>query len=45
MCLSDNLIAKQFTIKYNKLSFFKRFYLFIFREMGREGERGGEKHQ
>ena len=26
-------------------SFFKRFYLFIFREKGREGEREGEKHQ
>ena len=25
--------------------FFKRFYLFIFREGGREGERKGEKHQ
>ena len=25
--------------------FFKRFYLFIFRERGREGERVGEKHQ
>ena len=24
---------------------FKRFYLFIFRERGREGERQGEKHQ
>ena len=27
------------------LSFLKRFYLFIFREKGREGEREGEKHQ
>ena len=26
-------------------SLFKRFYLFIFRERGREGEREGEKHQ
>ena len=25
--------------------FFKRLYLFIFRERGREGEREGEKHQ
>ena len=24
---------------------FKRFYLFIFKERGREGEREGEKHQ
>ena len=30
----------------DKLSFFKkRFYLLIFRERGREGEREGEKHQ
>ena len=27
------------------LSFFKRFYLFIFREKGRKVEREGEKHQ
>ena len=27
------------------LNFFKRFYLFIFRERGREGDREGEKHQ
>ena len=27
------------------LSFFKKFYLFIFRERGREGEGEGEKHQ
>ena len=26
------------------LFFFWRFYLFIFREKGKEGERGGEKH-
>ncbi|KAF6131138.1 hypothetical protein HJG60_008023 [Phyllostomus discolor] len=26
------------------LGFFKRFYLFIFRERGREGERQGKKH-
>ena len=26
-------------------SFYKRFYLFIFRERRREGERKGEKHQ
>ena len=25
--------------------FFKRFYLFIFRERGKQGEREGEKHQ
>ena len=25
--------------------FLKRFYLFVFREKGREGEREGEKHQ
>ena len=28
-----------------ELYFFKRFYWFIFRERGREGEREGEKHQ
>ena len=27
------------------VNFLKRFYLFIFREKGREGEREGEKHQ
>ena len=26
-------------------NFLKRFYLFIFREKGREGEREGQKHQ
>ena len=26
-------------------NFFKRFYLFIFRQRGMEGEREGEKHQ
>ena len=26
-------------------SFFKRFYLFVFRERGKEGEREGEKQQ
>ena len=26
-------------------SIFKRFYLFIFRQRGKEGEREGEKHQ
>ena len=25
--------------------YFKRFYLFMFRERGREGDREGEKHQ
>ena len=29
----------------NPLIFLKRFYLFIFRERGREGESKGEKHQ
>ena len=27
------------------MRFLKRFYLFIFRERGRKGEREGEKHQ
>ena len=30
---------------YRNYLFFKRFYLFIVREKGREGEREGEKHQ
>ena len=30
---------------FGTLLFFKRFYLFIFRERGREGEREGEEHQ
>ena len=29
----------------NFILFFKRFYLFIFREGGREGDREGEKHR
>ena len=29
----------------NLKKLFKRFYVFIFRERGREGEREGEKHQ
>ena len=29
----------------NASNLFLRFYLFIFRERGREGEREGEKHQ
>ena len=29
----------------SQISLFLRFYLFIFREKGREGEREGEKHQ
>ena len=35
---SDNLIDCFYL-------FFKIFYLFIFRERGRQGERGGVKHQ
>ena len=30
--------------EWHKSGFLKRFYLFIFRERGREGEREGEKH-
>ena len=30
---------------YKHDSFFKRFYLFLFRDRGREGGREGEKHQ
>ena len=36
--ISIGLYQKPFKI------FFKRFYLFIFREKAREGEREGEKH-
>ena len=32
-------------VKILKTNFLKRFYLFILREKGREGEREGEKHQ
>ena len=32
-------------IRVHPFYFFKRFYLLIFRERGREGEREGEKHQ
>ena len=28
-----------------KLSFFKKIFIYFFRERGREGEREGEKHQ
>ena len=39
--------TKQSDLKMGRrsLSVFKRFYLFIFRERGRDGEREGEKHQ
>ena len=44
VCLHQGCLAVQ-----QKSSFFlsslKRFYVFIFRERGREGEREGEKHQ
>ena len=39
---SVNFIVIYFGALY---SFLKRFYLFIFRERGREGDREGEKHQ
>ena len=32
-------------VSISAISFFLRFYLFIFRQRGREGEREGEKHQ
>ena len=39
--------TKQSDLKMGRrsLSVFKRFYLFIFRERGRDGEREEEKHQ
>ena len=33
-----------YEVHYHK-QFFKRFYLFIFEQRGKEGEREGEKHQ
>ena len=44
---SANMMSGQFAVKSLfclKIFFFLRFYLFIFREMGKEGEEG-EKHQ
>ena len=45
---SANMMSGQFAVKslfcLRILFFFLRFYLFIFREMGKEGEEG-EKHQ
>ena len=44
-----SIVALKVENKYRyipKIDFLKDFiYLFIFRERGREGERGGEKHQ
>ena len=46
MCLSVILLCTELNAyDFVKKDFFKRFYLFIFRERGREGEREGEKHQ
>ena len=39
------VIIKMPKMKDKERIFLKRFYLFIFRERGREGEREGEKHQ
>ena len=49
-CLSLQLrhcfTVRQFRLHSSQIYFiFLRFYLFIFRERGREGERKGEKHQ
>ena len=40
VCLSDLPLIQK-----NKMPFVKRFYLFIFIERGKEGEREEEKHQ
>ena len=40
-----SLVLNQVIMHHFYLRIFKRFYLFIFREWGREGERKGEKHQ
>ena len=37
--------AKSGVLPLTRSEFLKSFYLFIFRERGREGEREGEKHQ
>ena len=42
------MLANFYLIQFIRIKFsffFKRFYLFIFRERGREGEKEGEKHQ
>ena len=48
MSVKTNKQKPQATVVVLSLSlcyyFFKDFYLFIFREKGREGEREGEKH-
>ena len=44
----NTLVLHNIILKHCVKKFFvvlKRFYLFIFRERGREGERDGEKHQ
>ena len=42
--LSYSLLTMRFHEKEENSKFFLRFYLFIFRERGREGEREGEKY-
>ena len=43
--LSVHQFEGQVMFDFYRAWFFKRFYLFIFRERGREGEREGENHQ
>ena len=45
VCLSFLFPHLKFSVIFKFILFFKRFYLFIFRQRGREGEREGEKHQ
>ena len=44
---SVDILEMNFKLRFHCFLFlvFKHFYLFIFRERGREGEREGEKHQ
>ena len=40
-----NVLVTHLACSFLNLVFFKRFYLFLFRHRGREGERQGEKRQ
>ena len=43
--VGENLLIQADPFKTSCFQFLKRFYLFIFRERGKEEEREGEKHQ
>ena len=44
-CNKNNAVTLPLKFFKMTLTFLKSFYLFIFREKGREGEREGEKHR